>query len=117
MNHFRKLDQAVTAQSAKLQQRRQRIQQRKIRLRDGALNFCRKSSTLAVAFVAGAALATLYPPERTHHPIRSLSTGICSLLRSNFSTSLQLLVVNTIRGLLTSGARHSGVEHSEELPR
>jgi hypothetical protein len=94
MKQLTALDDAIAKQSGKLQRTRRRIQRHKIALRNNALEFCRRPSTLAAAFVAGFTLASLshypmfQPMFQRAAPTRFPFPGIVKKLRMIVETSV-----------------------------
>ena len=113
------IDLKIAAQSEKLHWRKRLIHQRKFELQRDALNVCGKTSSLVGAFLTGSLLATLFPPVHSYRKLRNQITGSPSVARASFSTSLQLMIINSIAKWLMPAKKaaetHPNVKTSPEF--
>jgi hypothetical protein len=97
----------IAEQSVLLTHRRHRIRQRKRDLRDKAMTFCGKPSTLLGAVAAGSLLAYALPAGRAGNH-REHDSKRPSLLRSQINASLQLLMFGALNRTIKQALRATG---------
>jgi hypothetical protein len=91
-------EKAVTRQialkSRRLEMRRQSLQQHRAALRESALRYCRKPSTLGAAALSGFVLARLFASLRSHH---QLTTPSPSRVLDPLLQMIPVLLVERVR--------------------
>ena len=107
------LDLAIAERSEKVSSRQDYIRRRKSALQKDAMNYCRKPSTFARAFLLGAAVGLVYPPRRKDNVTNTRSAERRPLLPPYFSTPLQLLLFKTITGLFSRTDKSTDIEGSQ----